>query len=125
MDSDPEALSSCHDAIEAIYLSIKQKSKWVLDADIAKCFDKIHHGKLLDKLDTFPAIRRQIRAWLKAGIIDSGQLVSTDEGTPQGAVITPLLANIALHGMEESIKRFRGTISRRRTGEEKKGSIFN
>ena len=60
---------SCHDAIEAIYLSMKQKSKWVLDADMAKCFDKIDHGKLLDKLDTFPAIRRQIRAWLKAGII--------------------------------------------------------
>ncbi|QJB29555.1 hypothetical protein HFV01_14365 [Limnospira fusiformis SAG 85.79] len=71
---------------------------------MAKCFDRIDHGKLLDKLETIPAIRRQIRAWLKAGVIDSGQLFPTDEGTPQGGVISPLLANIALHGMEESIK---------------------
>ncbi len=97
---------SCHNAIGAIFLSLRFKSKWVLDADIAKCFDKIDHSKLLNKIDTFPAIRRQIRAWLKAGVIDSRQLIPTDEGTPQGGVISPLLANIALHGMEESIKDF-------------------
>ncbi|MDT9201026.1 group II intron reverse transcriptase/maturase [Limnospira sp. PMC 1042.18] len=95
---------SCQDAIGAIFNAIRCKPKWVLDADIAKCFDRIDHGKLLDKLETIPAIRRQIRAWLKAGVIDSGQLFPTDEGTPQGGVISPLLANIALHGMEESIK---------------------
>ncbi|MGC9505481.1 group II intron reverse transcriptase/maturase, partial [Baaleninema sp.] len=95
---------SCQDAIVAIYQTIKHKAKWVLDADIAKCFDRIDHGVLLGKLETFPAIRRQIRAWLKAGVIDSGQLFPTNEGTPQGGVISPLLANIALHGMEESIK---------------------
>ncbi|MEB3829786.1 reverse transcriptase domain-containing protein, partial [Phormidium sp. CCY1219] len=66
--------------------------------------DRIDHEKLLNKLDVFPAIRRQIKAWLKAGVIDTGQLFTTDEGTPQGGVISPLLANIALHGMEESIK---------------------
>ena len=60
----------CHDAIEAIFISIKQKSKWVLDADIAKCFDKINHQALLEKLNTSPTIRRQIRAWLKAGVVD-------------------------------------------------------
>ncbi|NMG60801.1 group II intron reverse transcriptase/maturase [Geitlerinema sp. P-1104] len=95
---------SCQDAIEAIFNAIRYKPKWVLDADIAKCFDRIDHGKLLDKLETIPAIRRQIRAWLKAGVIDSGQLFPTEEGTPQGGVISPLLANIALHGMEESVK---------------------
>ncbi|MEB3829889.1 reverse transcriptase domain-containing protein, partial [Phormidium sp. CCY1219] len=66
--------------------------------------DRIDHEKLLNKLDVFPAIRRQIKAWLKAGVIDTGQLFTTNEGTPQGGVISPLLANIALHGMEESIK---------------------
>ncbi len=95
---------SCHDAIGAIFNAIRYKPKWVLDADIAKCFDRIDHNSLLNKLETFPAIRRQIRAWLKAGVMDSKQLFPTNEGTPQGGVISPLLANIALHGMEESIK---------------------
>ena len=95
---------SCHDAIGAIFNAIRYKPKWVLDADIAKCFDRIDHKGLLNKLETFPAIRRQIRAWLKAGVIDTGQLFPTNEGTPQGGVISPLLANVALHGMEESIK---------------------
>lgn len=96
---------SCHDAREAIFKAICQKSKYVLDADIAKCFDRINHHALLEKINTFPAIRRQVRAWLKAGVIDEGVFQETKEGTPQGGVISPLLANIALHGMEERIKR--------------------
>jgi RNA-directed DNA polymerase len=95
---------SCHDAIAAIFLSIKQKSKYVLDADISKCFDRISHDKLLSKLNTFPTLRRQIRAWLKAGVMDGKKLFPTNEGTPQGGVISPVLANIALHGLEELIK---------------------
>lgn len=101
---------SCHDAIEAIFLSIRTKPKYVLDADITKCFDRIDHEALLQKLNTFPTIRRQVRAWLKAGVIDNEQLYPTSEGTPQGGVISPLLANIALHGMEERIKQFAETI---------------
>ena len=96
---------SCHDAIGAIFNSIRYKNKYVLDADIAKCFDKIDHEALLNKLNTSPTIRRQIRAWLKAGVMDGKQLFPTSEGTPQGGVISPLLANIALHGMEERIKK--------------------
>jgi RNA-directed DNA polymerase len=95
---------SCHDAIEAIFKAINAKAKYVLDADIAKCFDRINHEALLNKLNTFPTIRRQIRAWLKAGVMDDKQLFPTSEGTPQGGVISPLLANIALHGMENRIK---------------------
>ncbi|WP_287255717.1 group II intron reverse transcriptase/maturase [Moorena sp. SIO4E2] len=95
---------SCHDAIEAIFNNIRYKPKFVLDADIAKCFDRINHGKLLEKLNTFPTLRKQIRAWLKAGVMDGKELFPTFEGTPQGGVISPLLANIALHGMEEEIK---------------------
>ena len=100
---------SCHDAIEAIYKSIHCKSKFVLDADIAQCFDRIDQENLLIKLNTFPTIRRQVRAWLKAGVMDGKQLFPTSEGTPQGGVISPLLANIALHGMEERIKQFAET----------------
>jgi RNA-directed DNA polymerase len=94
---------SCHDAIGAIFNSIKSKSKFVLDADISKCFDRINHNKLLSKLNTFPTLRRQIRAWLKAGVMDGKKLFPTTEGTPQGGVLSPLLANIALHGLEELI----------------------
>jgi len=95
---------SCQDAIEAIFIAINQKAKYVLDADIAKCFDNINHQRLIEKLNTYPTLRRQIRAWLKAGVIDGKELFPTSEGTPQGGVISPLLANIALHGMEYRIK---------------------
>lgn len=93
----------CHDAIQAIFLSIRQKPKWVLDADIAKCFDRINHTALLEKINTSPTFRRQIRTWLKAGVVDAGEFKDTFEGTPQGGVISPLLANIALHGLEEHV----------------------
>ena len=105
---------SCQDAIGAIFNAIRSKAKYVLDADIAKCFDCINHPALLNKLNTFPLVRRQIRAWLKAGVIDDRQLVPTSEGTPQGGVISPLLANIALHGMEERIKTFVETCDQKR-----------
>ena len=65
---------------------------------------------LLKKLNTFPTIRRQVRAWLKAGVMDNMQFQETSEGTPQGGVISPLLANIALHGMEERIKQYAETL---------------
>ncbi len=94
----------CHDAIVAIFNSIRYKPKFVLDADIAKCFDQINHRKLLEKLNTSPTLRKQIRGWLKSGVMDGKELFPTDKGTPQGGVISPLLANIALHGMEEEIK---------------------
>lgn len=96
---------SCHDAIEAIFNEIRYKPKFCLDADIAQCFDRINHQALLAKLHAFPAIRRQVRAWLKAGVMDEQQLFPTSEGTPQGGCISPLLANIALHGMENRIKQ--------------------
>jgi len=101
---------SCHDAIEAIYLSIKQKAKYVLDADIAKCFDCIDHKALLSKINTYPTLSRQLKMWLKAGYCVQGELFPTNEGTPQGGVISPLLANIALHGMEERVKQYAETL---------------
>ncbi|MFB2875551.1 group II intron reverse transcriptase/maturase [Floridanema aerugineum] len=96
---------SCHDAMDAIFKGVKAKAKYVLDADISKCFDRINHDALLRKLNTSPTTRRQIRAWLKAGVMDGSKLFPTFEGTPQGGIISPLLANIALHGMENRIKQ--------------------
>ena len=95
---------SCHDAVETIYRNMRVLPKYVLDADIANCFDHINHKALLDKLGTFPRLRRAIRAWLKAGIVDGGTLFPTTEGTPQGGVISPLLANIALHGLATTVE---------------------
>src|SRR5215469_12524788 len=80
---------SCHDAIEAIFSSIKHKDKYVLDADIAGCFDNISHEKLLQKLNTYPQMRRLIRGWLKAGVLEEFQFSPTEAGTPQGGVISP------------------------------------
>jgi RNA-directed DNA polymerase len=94
---------SCQDAIEAIFQEIRYKPKYALDADIAKCFDRIGHQALLDKLDTFPLLRRVIKGWLKAGVMDGRDLFPTQAGTPQGGVLSPLLANIALHGLEEAV----------------------
>ena len=101
---------SCHDAIQSIFLSIRYKSKYVLDADISKCFDRINHDKLLSKSQVFPKVRRQLKAWLKAGIIDNQKTLFPTEGTPQGGICSPLLANIALHGMETRIKEYAATL---------------
>ena len=95
---------STQDAIEAIFNSISQKSKYVLDADISKCFDKINQTALLNKLNTFPTIRRQIKAWLKSGVVLDGQLFPTHEGVPQGGTVSPLLALVALHGLETAAR---------------------
>lgn len=90
-----------HDAIEAIHSSINKSPKYVLDGDIRKCFDQINHDVLLDKLDTFPAMHRQVHVWLKAKIIMQDETIFPQKGTPQGGVLSPLLANIALNGIED------------------------
>jgi RNA-directed DNA polymerase len=99
----------CHDATEQIFNAIAQMPKYVLDADIAKCFDRIDHNKLLAKLETYPQLRREIKSWLKSGYMDGKNLFPTTEGTPQGGVGSPLLANIALHGMELELIKFART----------------
>jgi len=80
---------SCQDAIAAIYIFINQKAKYALDADLKGCFDNINHEALLRKLNTYPALRRVIKAWLKAGAVDNGVFEETTSGTPQGGVLTP------------------------------------
>src|SRR5712691_9263155 len=95
----------CHDAIEAIYnvcAGPRAKRTWALDADLAAAFDRIDHSHLLAQLGSFPA-RDLIRDWLKAGVFEAGKgFAPTEEGTPQGGVISPCLLNVALHGLEEA-----------------------
>ena len=94
----------CHDAIESIHKTACGKSArrlWALDADLAAAFDRIDHSHLLSALGSFPA-KGLIEGWLKAGVVDKGRLAPTEEGTPQGGVVSPLLLNVALHGMEEA-----------------------
>ena len=95
---------SVHDAIGAIFTIISKQPKYVLDADIAGCFNNIAHTPLLAKLQTFPPLRRTIQAWLKAGVLEDGVFAPTEAGTPQGGCISPLLANVALHGMERAVQ---------------------
>ncbi len=94
-----------HDAITLISRRIARRAHkpWVIDADIESAFDRISHDFLLKKIGGFPA-RELVKQWLKAGVVEAdGLLVPTGEGTPQGGVISPLLANIALDGMEDLI----------------------
>ena len=104
---------ACQDAIWTIKQTIQQKAKYVLDADIAKCFDRINHLALLQKLNMRGKVRQQIKAWLKSGVIDQRVFTAISEGTPQGGVISPLLANIALHGMEQMLMEFARTLDMR------------
>jgi RNA-directed DNA polymerase len=94
---------SCHDAIAAIFLAIRYKPKFVLDADIKGCFDNINHEALLRKLHAPTNLRHAIKGWLRAGVMEGIDLTPTEKGTPQGGVISPLLANIALHGLGNAV----------------------
>ena len=95
----------CHDAIESVFNTLSgrhAKLLWILDADLAAAFDRIDHDRLLAAVGDFPA-RGMIRDWLKAGVFEAGKgFAPTEEGTPQGGCISPLLLNVALHGLEEA-----------------------
>ena len=94
----------CHDAIEKIFVLAcpNTTKKWVLDADIKGAFDNISHTYLQEAIGPVPG-RELIKQWLKAGYVEQEMFHPTERGTPQGGGISPLLANIALHGMEEAI----------------------
>src|SRR5919202_1707195 len=99
---------SAHDAIEHLFNLLRGglPNCWVLDADIRGAFDHIHHAYLLRRLEHFPA-RPQIARWLQAGYLEYGTLHTTVEGTPQGAVCSPILANIALDGLDAVLRRLK------------------
>jgi RNA-directed DNA polymerase len=114
---------SCHDAIETVFGALSNKRqqpdyyKLILKVDIEKCFDRINHELLLAKMESHPLIKRQVEAWLKAGILKDpslkgnlDKLIQNEMGTPQGGVISPLLSNIALHGLINHLKDWVVTI---------------
>jgi RNA-directed DNA polymerase len=97
---------SCQDAIQILQTVLAKgknaKRLWVLDADLAAAFDRIDHAHLMSMLGAFPA-RDLIAAWLTAGVFEMDKgFAPTEEGTPQGGIISPLLLNVALHGLEEA-----------------------
>ena len=95
---------STHDAIARVYTIARPhcKKKWVVDADIKAAFDRISHDFLLKTIGMFPA-KELIKQWLKAGYMEYGRIHRTETGVPQGGVVSPLLMNITLHGMEEAL----------------------
>jgi RNA-directed DNA polymerase len=95
---------STHDAIGAIFNQICLKPKFVYDTDIEKCFDNINWQMLLTKLSTIQPIARLVRLWLKAGIVDKGEMLFPEAGMPQGSPLSPLLCNVALHGLETALE---------------------
>lgn len=107
---------SAHDAIEAIFNHIRLKPKYILDADIEKCFDNIAREPLEQKLKAIGPIARLVRDWLRAGILDGDKYLFPEAGVPQGGVISPLLCNVALHGFEKALisvsSRFRIAVIR-------------
>jgi RNA-directed DNA polymerase len=90
----------CQDACEYIFtdLSRKVSPQWVLEGDIKGCFDHISHQWLIDNIPMDKSILKQ---FLKAGFVFQGELFPTEEGTPQGGIISPILANMTLDGMQK------------------------
>ena len=80
---------SCQDAIDAMCTALGHTAPYALDADMATCFDRSHHAALLTKVHPSPSLRRQLQAWLKAGVRDHGQVFPTEEGTMQGGNRSP------------------------------------
>ncbi|TWO70493.1 group II intron reverse transcriptase/maturase [Caenimonas sedimenti] len=108
--SDPNSYGfrkrrSTHDARSQLFsvLSRKVSAVWVLDADIAGFFDNINHDWLLNHAHMSKVT---LKKWLKSGVVDKGQLRRTEEGTPQGGIISPLLANITLNSLETGLARY-------------------
>jgi RNA-directed DNA polymerase len=97
----------CADALEHVHivLSRQHSPQWVLEGDIRACFDQINHDWLRQQV---PMDKQMLGKWLKAGYWEKGQLFPTASGTPQGGIISPLLANLALDGMEQAIRQVVG-----------------
>lgn len=94
---------SCADAIGQAFCALAKSYApvWVLEGDIKSCFDRISHPWLLKNI---PMDKRMLQQWLTAGYLEGGRLFPTREGTPQGGIISPLLANLTLDGMEKAIR---------------------
>ena len=91
---------SCHDACEYMFTALSRNmcATWVLEGDIKGCFDNISHDWLIENI---PMDKSVLKQFLKAGFVFKNELFPTDDGTPQGGVISPILANMALDGIEK------------------------
>jgi RNA-directed DNA polymerase len=94
---------SAQDAIRAIVRAIEHQPCFVFDADIEAAFDHVNQAALLEKLHTYPALQQAISSWLTAGVMEGTRYLRSDVGIIQGGVLSPLLMNVALHGMEQAI----------------------
>jgi len=92
---------SCADAIESCFKTLVRSSGWVLEGDIRGCFDHISHEWLMAHV---PMDRAILHKWLKSGYMEKGSFFKTEEGTPQGGIISPVLANLALDGLERRLR---------------------
>jgi len=97
-------LRSCHDALERcfIHLSRNDSATWILEGDIKGCFDNISHQWLIENI---PMDKKILQQWLKAGFMENKQLFPTEQGTPQGGIISPTLANMTLDGLESMLDK--------------------
>ena len=97
---------SCQDAIEQAFRRLagqQGNDRWVLDADIQGCFDNLEQKFILNRIKSTPGVD-SIAEWMKAGYVLEGSRYPTETGTPQGNVVSPLLANIGLQGLETMVK---------------------
>jgi RNA-directed DNA polymerase len=92
-----DAIAQCHDV-----LSRDVAPKWILEGDIKGCFDHISHEWLLNNI---PMDKEVLRKWLKSGYVFNGSLFPTEEGTPQGGIISPTLANMTLDGLQSLVQK--------------------
>ena len=94
----------CQDAIQAVYCTLNGKDakrQWIVELDLVAAFDRVDHAVLLEALGSFPGTG-QVRQWLKAGVVERGRFRVSEQGTSQGAVISPLLLNVVLDGIEQA-----------------------